>query len=746
MSKPSPWPAPARSPADTLATTPPRHPAPRNGEGWSSAARPGRGAFSPGATAWLLRAKPCGGGEIGHLRTACVAALLLLSVASAQRLNLGPTEPTPGSGVVALRDAQSLRESAAALKQSKPATEQFLAAYTALAAALLEQGEALGVSGSRHVAAARKLQAAQPGLSAALGARLLTDAEAASLTPFIDALAATTIPPDTLDAELRSAFAPLIEKLDPATKTTGTLAAWPIILGAPSTAWPEFKSTDEATLADAMKTLDPLKQRVALASKWDAYRPGADALTRLVRDAGGCFGRESTLPANTYKRWLKELAQGAQEILADTTTDAAQSERGLTRLRRLAAWSRVLDALERHSGSPAFKPITDALGPALELMPDEPPAPTAPTTGSADRLTRLALWIESMPTRETLQDDDAVIRQLRPAFRSIADLCRGSQSEAIDAVAAAIRSPDAAGNPGVLAAVNMHRRHTRLLDLIRRASDALREPQAAPEPTLRENAKPLADALLKLAKDVADLKQRDQAIEGLTNLASDCADLFEIPSERRLRERDAALDDVLSTQAGTLLDAVERERALWRKKASNRSGPGGEQHAARLRALATTLALAADIADLESDRAALIRFGGWTLDDADLVKLMNDAKGALRAFVATAADADESKARDAARQAEQLAARHAVVRLAAHVCRAVRDRKELAADTDAARAAVMLLGACSGAPDPRFATLASERDTLTVICRYVTESRDSQSAGEFASSRANELLERVKDR
>lgn len=670
------------------------------------------------------------------LRGACLAALLLVSTVQAQRLNLGSTEPAPGSGAVALRDAQTLRESAAALKQNKPASEQFLAAHTALAAARLEQGEALGVPGSRHIAAARKLQAAQPALSAAIASKLLTDAELAALTQSIDTLAATTITPDALDTELRSAFAPLIEKLDP----SHALAAWPTIVGAPSAAWPEFKSTDAATLADTMKALDPLKQRVALASKWAAYRPGADALTRLLRDAGGCFGRESKLPANTYKRWLKELSLGAQEILADTSTDAAQADRGLARLRRLAAWSRVLDALERHGGAPAFKPITDALGPAFELMPEEPPAPTA---ANADRLTRLALWLESMPTREALQDDSTVIRQLRPAFRSIAELCRGSQSEAIDAVAAAIRSADAAGDPGVMAAVNMHRRHTRLLERIRRASDALREPQAAGEPTLRDNAKPLADALLKLAKDVADPKQRDQAIDGLSNFASDCADLLDLTAERRLRERDVALDDVLGTQSGTLLDAVERERALWRKKASNRSGPGGEQHAARLRALATTLALAADIADLESDRAALTRFGGWTLDDADLVKLLNDAKGALRAFVATASDADEAKARDAARAAEQLSARHAIVRLAARVCRAVRDRKELAADTDTARAAAMLLGACSGTPDPRWATLASERDALAVVCRYATESRESQAAGEFATKHANELLART---
>lgn len=667
------------------------------------------------------------------LRAACLAAVLLVSAAQAQRLNLGSTEPAPGSGVVALRDAQTLRASAAAFKQNKPASEQFLAAYTALAATLLEQGEALGVSGSRHVAAARKLQAAQPPLRAALAAKLLTDAEAASLTRSIDALATTTITADALDTELRSALAPLIEKLDP----YHTLTAWPTIVGAPSAAWPEFKSTDAATLADAMKALDPLKQRVALASKWAAYRPGADALTRLVREAGGCFGRESRLPVGAYKRWLKELAQGAQEILADTSTDAAQADRGLARLRRLAAWSRVLDALERHGGAPAFKPITDALGPAFELMPDEPP------DANADRLTRLALWLESMPTRDALQDESSIIRQLRPAFRSIAELCRGSQSEAIDAVAAAIRSADAAGDPGVMAAVNMHRRHTRLLTLIRRASEALREPQAAAEPMLRENAKPLADALLKLAKDVADPKQRDQAIDGLSNLASDCADLLALTAERRLRERDAALDDVLGTQAGTLLDAVERERAQWRKKASNRSGPGGEQHAARLRALAATLALAADVADLESDRAALTRFGGWTLDDADLVKLMNDAKGALRAFVATASDADEAKARDAARAADQLASRHAIVRVAAQVCRTVRDSKELAADTDSARAAVMLLGVCSGSPDPRWATHGGERDTLAVICRYVTESRESQAAGEFATKRANELLART---
>lgn len=675
------------------------------------------------------------------LSAAACAVTLAPSSSQAQRLNLGSDEPAPGSGTIAIRDAQALRESAASRTKDTSAGERLLLAVDALAATLLEQGEALGVPGSRHIAAARKLQAARPALSSVIAAKHIADPDLAGIAADLEACAARSVSADAIDAELRSAFAPLIEKLDP----LPTLAAWPTIAGAPSAAWPDFQSGSASSLAEAMLSLEPLKQRLTLASKWAAFRPGAEAMHRLVRDAGGCFGRESKLPAKTYQRWLQELTLGGREILADTSTDAAQADRGLARLRRLAAWSRVLDALERHATTPAFKPITDALGPAFELMPEEPP-PLQP--GTTDRLTRLASWLESMPTREALQDDASVIRQLRPAFRAIADLCRASQSEAIDAVAAAIRNADAVGDPGVLAAVNMHRSRTRLLGLLRSTSEVLRDPQTPvpAEPTLRENAKPIADALLKLAKDVADPKQRDQAIDALSNLASDCADLSELPGERRLRERDPALDAVFGSSAGTLLDAIERERGLWRKKAASRNGPAGEQHAARLRALAATLALATDIADLESDRAALASFGGWTLGDADLAKLLGEARGAVRAFVAAASEADEARARDAARAADQLAARHAIVRVAATVCRAIRGRTELVADSDAARAAVSLLGICSGSPDPRWAMFGNERDALATIGRYATEARESPSAGEFANRRANEIMDRLKKR
>lgn len=675
------------------------------------------------------------------LRAACLAALLA-STAHAQRLKLGSDEPAPSSGILALRDAESRRASAATAAAPNTPAAAFESAYLTLIATLLEQGEAGGVPASRLTAAARKLDDARAPLLQLLPSRRWSDdqlrATAADLAALAAALSSGKSTADTIDADLRSALAPILQALD----ESHSRAAWPLITAAPSAAWPDFQRSEPQPDLDA--ALQPLRERLELAKRWAAFRPGADALTRLLRDAGGVFGRESRLAAGAYRRWTKELALAATETLTDTTTDnptaAPTADRGLARFRRLAAWSRLLNETDRLSTEPKLKPILDAISPAIELMPDNPPT-TPPTPERLDRATR---WLAGLLTSEQLQDDAAVVRQLRPARRAIADLCRASQDRAIDAIASAIRAEDQGGDPGVLAAINMHARNTRLLALVARASDALRDP-AAPEPVARDNAKPIADGLLKLAKDVADPKLRDRALDGFASLARDAAELSELPAEPALRARDAALDAVLATHAAAVLDAVERERSLWRKKASGKTGaPSGELNAARLRALAAALALASDIALLESDHAALTRFGGWTANPEDLKPALQAARTELQKALPELTDADDAKAIAAASQARALADRHSLIRLAAALQRELGPRPELRADDDDARAALALLAVAAGAPDPRWSLFARERDALHVVCRYWREGAESEQALAFARTRAAELLEHVR--
>ncbi|HEX8876528.1 MAG TPA: hypothetical protein VF777_07255 [Phycisphaerales bacterium] len=672
------------------------------------------------------------------LRAACLAALLA-STAHAQRLKLGSDEPVPNSGILALRDAESRRASAATAANTPAGA--FESAYLTLIATLLEQGEAGGVPASRLTAAARKLDDARTPLLQLLSTRRWSDdqlrAVAADLAALSAALTSNKSTADTIDTDLRAALAPILQALD----EPRARAAWPIITGAPSAAWPDFPRSEPQPELDA--ALQPLRERLELAKRWSAFRPGAEALTRLLRDAGGVFGRESRLAAGAYRRWTKELALAATETLTDTTTDAPTADRGLARFRRLAAWSRLLNETDRLSSEPKLKPILDAISPAIELMPDNPP-PTPPTPPTPERLDRAARWLAGMLTREELQDDTAVVRQLRPARRAIADLCRASQDRAIDAIASAIRAEDQGGDPGVLAAINMHARNTRLLELIARASDALRDP-ASPEPVARDNARPIADGLLKLAKDVADPKLRDRALDGFASLARDAAELSELPAEPALRARDAALDAVLATHAAAVLDAVERERSIWRKKASGKAGaPSGELNAARLRALAAALALASDIALLEADHAALTRFGGWTANPEDLKPALQAARTELQKVLPELTDADEAKAPAAASQARALADRHSLIRLAAALQRELGPRPELRADDDDSRAALALLAAAAGAPDPRWSLFARERDALHVVCRYWREGAESEQAMAFARTRAAELLERLR--
>lgn len=644
--------------------------------------------------------------------------------ALAQRLHFATDEPKPGTGKVALKLAAEAREKFDAMRERGAATpaDQAKQAYFAAAGTLLEAGEAKGVSGTFLVASGTGMMRSADGVFALLDARKLDDNAARLLASDLSKIVQS--PPEdseALDRLLRDAFANLLQAGE--SGAGEALWPWPESPGEADPAWPDF-----ARFGDDGGALEVLRERCELGRKWVSFRPGARAMMRLVMDASWLLGREAQIPSGVYKRWKAELLRSALEIV-----QAETGETGLARLERLATLGRIFSMLDAFAPDPGAKQLEKALAARVEFMPDEPEA------GNIAGLRRLEAWLDQASDRAALIDERKVVRQLRPAVRSLADLAKRTQSELFDSLTRVASDPRDAGDPGVMASVNLFSENIELLRLLQRASDAIEEPGGG-DTAAKESAKPFTDALLKISKDVADVRKRDRAIAGLRNLAADVADLQELPGEKLLASNDPSMEALLGGKSSAVLALIERERAAWRREVGAKAGavPGGEGHAQRLRAIAIVLGLAVDSArcrEIAADPGSpLPKWGGWWLDGPALVRLASDAATAVPALLGSVEQRDADAAIAAAEAGVQA---HAVVLLAARVARSLDGTQKVTFD-DLTR----LRAVATGTPDSRAVLLARWREQLAVVCRYAQEgTRGNGDAKSFAAKQAKDTLD-----
>lgn len=656
-------------------------------------------------------------------------ALIVLGSRSAlaQRLHFATDEPKPGTGKVALKLAAEAREKFDAMRERGAATpaDQAKQAYFAAAGTLLEAGEAKGVSGTFLVASGTGMMRSADGVFALLDARKLDDNAARLLASDLSKIV-QSMPEDSgaLDRALRDTFANVLQTGE--SGSDGGLWPWPEITGEAAPVWPDF-----VRFGDEAGALVVLRDRCELGGKWASFRPGARAMMRLVTDASWLLGREAQMSSGVYKRWKAELVRSAREVVQEET-----GETGLARLNRLALLGRIFAMLDAFAPDPGAKQLEKALAARVEFMPDEPEA------GNIAGLRRLEAWLDQASDRGALIDEKKVVRQLRPAVRSVADLARRSQSELFESLTRVAGEPRDAGDPGVMASVNLFSENIELLRLLQRASDAIGEPSGG-DSVARESAKPLTDALLKMSKDVADVRKRDRAMAGLRGLAADVADLQELPGEKLLASKDPAMERLLGDKSASVLALIERERAAWRREVGGKAGAsaGGEGHAQRLRAVAIVLGLAVDAGrckEIAADSGSAVTWwGGWWLEGAALGHLASDALSAVPLLLESV---EQSEPGAALAAAESGAREHAVVLLAARVARGFDGTPRVTFD-DLTR----LRAVATGTPDERTVALATWREQLAVVCRYAGEnSAGNTEARAFASKRANDLLEAMK--
>lgn len=653
----------------------------------------------------------------------------LAHTSTAQRLNFTNSDPQAGSGAVALKLASETREQLEKLreKDDHSAVASAKMAYLSAAASFLQAGEDQGIAGTFLVIGATGLLHSRDAVFTLLDAQQLSDNDIRLLAGDLALLAAN--PPansSAFDRALRDTFANVLQAAGDSTSDAASGWPWPESPEAKPINWPDF-----APLGNQAAAFTPLQQRCELGEKWVAFRPGARALNRIVIEASWPIGREKRVLVAPYRRWMSELSRAATEFVDEQT-----AEIGLARLQRLALLARCFSQLEALPADPPSKQLEKTFFAAIEIMPDDPSA----TRGWS----KLEQWLKLAAKRAALMDDKSVVRQLRPGFRSVGDLARGTQTEMFDALARVLSKPTSSGDPGVMAAVNLYSENIELLRILHRASEAIEDPTTQGDPIAREDAKPFTDGLLKLSKEVADPKQRDRSLAALRNLAADVADLLQLPGEAQLRAQDEKLTQFLGKKAPEVLPLIDRERAAWKKAIGSVTKPGGssggENNASRLRALGLALSLAADVAECESlaseSNSSLRNWGGWCgFDDAVLRNAIASASSALPTLLNQAETEEASKVLGSMQRAVR---EHAIVSVAAKLSR---DLAQVPKTTQPIPLRD-LRAIATGTPDTRNVLGAAWRDRLAVICRYANEAAaGNEEAKRFAAAKAADLLE-----
>lgn len=668
-----------------------------------------------------------------------VAALstALVSTAAAQRLNLTNNEtPGPGSGVVTPQTLQALRARAEALEAPSTSDDaersrHLRRSLARLAELLLTKGHAGNDATTHLVIPGRVLAGVLLQHDAALE-RIAPEADALrDLDARIESIGAMLdagVPSRAdLDAALRDVLAPLAQS-DAPPGASGP-SAWPELPTHEglATRWPDVGPGLDEKLRE-------LARRAQAAESWAAYRPGVRSMARLLSDSVPPGSVRA--PADVEQRRTTMLRDALDDLLAPESE--SRGRRGLLRLQQLAALGRVsalARALPEAPSSRAFRAAVERL---VLRLPDDA---GALSPQSAARLQRLEQWLLVAIERATLLDEKAILRQLRPAHRVIVEQSRLTQDRMLEALGRLADDPETINDPSVLAPINLHLEQVELLRLFVRA-DKKMELAAA----LRgdDALAPFADALLALSRRAAEDRSRDQALPALRALLTDLAELALLPDEKALRD---------STDPGAvrLVQILDRERPLWRRKVNQRVAgevvPGGEEHAARLRLAAHAASLWAAIARVRraldpgtQPASTLAGFGGWALSRDALDALTTAAERDLQRLLSEADPPADAPLASALQAASRSLRTHAVVLLAARL------EVELAdVAPQPPGVARDLLRISSGSPDPRAVRLGAHADALWSVSRYAEEVRAPDSVARttaltFAALRAEQVL------
>gem|GEM_PF-5445096 len=625
--------------------------------------------------------------------------------------------PAAGQGKALLEEARALQ-----VASTNPSTAPATAALSGLAAALLAAGEAAGPTGSPTAILGLKLSHRLAALDSLLISS--TPSIADQLKSDARVLAATIPDPDAAAAALRDVLAPLVDANAP--DSPGHAQGANSIVVVP---WDAALVSLGTLTADERIRLVALRARLDQAAASPAYREIAAAWSRSYADVMGVL----TNPPAFLTGPARAAWTSATKAALLGVADHAHSEKALNEFARLSMMARIARDLESPT-SPGEAGLAlgsgtaraqHALNKTISSLP-----PLTDHRLELARVSSLARAAALIPVRRTIAGTSDLVRQLKPAMRTLNELAKLSENELAETLPDAFVHSDAATLPKFVSAQAEHRRRLDDLGLLRELDSKLGEQAGAQ--SARAVAKefvPVAERALSFSKDVLDLARKDDprsrlelidAMDRWRRLAARASDVARMPGESELRRDGSPVASLLSPQRDALLKALDADRAAWIRAwaAPDRQPPQAVTD--RLERIRQSLAIAQDAAAaLGSGPSRANRLSCWEMSAKTRLAATEGLQAAVQSLV------ESSIAGGSARNAEPLPPV-----LGSHGLALVIGRLERHQSGDPApRGAWHVARELTAGSSPLEPPLADRASDLSTLARYSPEWAQSDSAG-----------------
>lgn len=597
-------------------------------------------------------------------------------------------------------------------------TPKAAASLGSLAAALMESGESLGSDGSVSAVLGLKLfhrlqqlEALTVDVSPVLAERLTLDA---------DGLAKRAGTLDAPGVDLRDLLAPLID----ATAAEGaSVPGW----GVQAAQIPWSAATPLiATNGDETTRLASLRSRLELALESPAYAPAAATWSAMLADVLGMVASPPAYVTGLTRSGFTSSVKAALFTLADHPN----SPKGADELARLANLARIGRALESPTAAgEAGTAIGSGLARAQQAWNKAAAAsPVLADSGKErQRTAMLARAAALLRDRRELAGSKDLVRQLKPAMRTLNELAKLSENELSETLPDALPHPDASTLPKLVAATAEHKRRLDDIKLLRDLDLKLASGDGN-ERAVSKEFLPVAERALAFSKDVLELARRDDpqsklelldAMDRWRRLAARAADVVRMPGEGDLRKTDSSLSILLSDRRDALIKVLDADRAAWIKAWAAPDRTPAQAVTDRLERIRQAMAIAQDAAAAIGTGPMLAnRLPCWEIDHATRATLTKGLDQAIRDLVQQATAAGQIRLADGA----PILDTHGLALLLGRL-------ERLQAGTPAASTAWDAAADLAAGAMPADAALADRAADLAMLARYAPEWARMDNAG-----------------
>lgn len=480
------------------------------------------------------------------------------------------------------RGARRLREDAGSGDQLDSLRIGARASYREAFASLAQLGDSLGDDGSSALlwamTAASRTDEVDELIDATTDAAVLS-----ALTVDLEALAiawsaGTGVEPEALDEQIASAFAVL------ARGTVGAVR--------PGTGWFVAGRRGAVDLSSRQASLlaadapDSVITAIAAASEeagallsWPAYASrGADLTHRLAGAIDAVLGLPAWVPAGIRESLIARLGEAARA--GGGSVGWSEREASLELIVEHASVLTSLDRLEPGREADRLRArAADAIADHASVVGDA-------IAGATLSARAIATSVE----RDSIRDDSAIARELRPAWRGLVPLVRDATVRARDDAIDLLIDPSGVTDPGVLAALGAQRRLLDDFALLDRLTQRLASDGGFGGPEALDG--PVRSRLLGISQAVGIEAERPAALAQLRTFDEQLALLDRIERDAETAVR------VMGDRGAAMPERIESMRAAW---LAGWAVPGGSgPDADTLAALKQLASLAALLADAEA--------------------------------------------------------------------------------------------------------------------------------------------------